>query len=213
MLLALPLVARDGVSIDFQRFHQLMEERFGAGRVRESQAWEKMLQDIALLPDREKALRVSRFLHRRLKYAEDERLWGEDDYWATPLETLGQGRGDCEDWAIAKYFSLRAAGIEDRNLRLIYASIRRNDFGTTVTEAHMVLGYYPQPTAEPLILDNLNHRVLPASQRPDLTPVFSFNSAGLWVGQRAMPSTGKASAPLSRWRDVLERVQREGMSW
>ncbi|WP_237707120.1 transglutaminase-like cysteine peptidase [Pseudoalteromonas sp. BSi20652] len=47
-------------------------------------------------------------------------LWKQNDYWTTPLETLGRGLGDCEDYAIAKYISLRALGVIDDKLRLIY---------------------------------------------------------------------------------------------
>ncbi len=187
-----------------------MEERFGSRRVRVSQAWERLLQDTAQLSDTEKADRVNRFFYQHLRYARDIDNWGQEDYWATPLETMGKGLGDCEDWAIAKYFSLRALGISDRHLRLIYVSARITYAGRTITEPHMVLGYYPDPADEPLILDNLIRQVRPASQRPDLTPVFSFNSEGLWVGLQ-QPGGAGASAPLSRWRDVLERVQEEGM--
>ena len=51
--------------------------------------------------------------------------------------------------------------------------------------------------------------VRPASQRPDLAPVFSFNSDGLWVGGAAT-SAADPTARLSRWRDVLERMRRDG---
>ena len=196
--------------MDFERFHQLMEQKFGPQRLRVSQNWETLLEEVAGLPDDQKARRVNRFFHRHLRYETDIRLWGKEDYWATPLETLGQGRGDCEDWAIAKYFSLRLLGIDDRHLRLIYARARSR-IGQD-SEAHMVLGYYPDPAGEPLILDSLIREVLPASRRDDLTPVFSFNSQGLWIGLRATP-TSASPTPLSLWRDVLERVSREGIHW
>ncbi|TVQ96281.1 MAG: transglutaminase [Desulfovibrionales bacterium] len=194
--------------MDFQRFHQLLEERFGAQRLRVSHDWEKMLEEVAKLPDDQKVRHVSRFFHRHLRYETDIRLWGKEDYWATPLETLGMGRGDCEDWAIAKYFSLRLLGIDDRHLRLIY--VRAGPRTGSGGEPHMVLGYYPDPAGEPLILDNMIRDVLPASRRTDLIPVFSFNSQGLFVGLRSTPS-GPSSARLSHWREVLDRVRREGM--
>jgi hypothetical protein len=75
----------------------------------------------------------------------------------------------------------------------------------------MVLGYYPSPDAEPLILDNLIGDILPASRRPDLQPVFSFNSAGLWIGG-ASRSSADPTARLSRWSRVLERMQTEGIT-
>lgn len=80
-----------------------------------------------------------------------------------------------------------------------------------VTQAHMVLSYYPTATSEPLILDNLVTDIRPASQRTDLSPVFSFSSENLWVGGSTAPAAD-ATARLSRWRDVLNRMRAEGLS-
>jgi hypothetical protein len=73
----------------------------------------------------------------------------------------------------------------------------------------MVLAYYAQPDAEPLILDNLQPELKPASARPDLAPVFSFNSEGLWQGVGAT-SAGSAVARLSIWREALAKIRAEG---
>ena len=121
---------------------------------------------------------------------------------------IGRGAGDCEDFSIAKYITLQMLGIGNDRLRLIYVRAR---IGSTTTVAHMVLGFYPQPTDEPLILDNLISSVRPASMRSDLAPVFSFNSAGLWVGG-GTASMADPTTRLSRWRDVLDRMRQEGLS-
>ena len=121
------------------------------------------------------------------------------------LETLGKGQGDCEDFAIGKYFSLLAAGVPSVKMRLVYV---RAQIGALI-QAHMVLAYYPEPDAEPLILDNLITDIRPASRRPDLIPVFSFNAEGLWQGV-AGASAGDPSARLSRWREVLTKAKAEG---
>ncbi|WP_232513399.1 transglutaminase-like cysteine peptidase [Zobellella denitrificans] len=201
-----------GASIDFPRFHRLMEARYGRERVAVSHAWEQMLREIETLPEQEKIVRVNSFFHRHLSYQTDIRLWGEEDYWATPLESLGRGQGDCEDYAIAKYVSLRKAGIGDERLRLIYVRARIGGARSTMTQAHMVLGYYPTPTADPLLLDSLIPNILPGSQRTDLTPVFSFNSQGLWT-PGATASAANPVARLSRWRQALERIRQEGVTW
>jgi hypothetical protein len=78
-----------------------------------------------------------------------------------------------------------------------------------VVQPHMVLAYYAQPSAEPLILDNLIGDVRAASRRPDLVPVFSFNGEGLWEGAGSA-SAGDPVARLSRWRDVLAKARAEG---
>ncbi|KAA0875182.1 transglutaminase-like cysteine peptidase [Nitrincola tapanii] len=204
--------ATSRVSVDFARFQQLMESRYGGQKAQVARAWEAMLREIANLPDEQKVVRVNQFVHQNVRYRTDIRLWGVEDYWATPMETFGKGFGDCEDYAIAKYISLRQAGISDQNLRLIYVRARTGGARSSVTEAHMVLGYYATPTSEPLILDSLISNVLPASQRPDLSPVFSFNSQGLWAGNAVNPQAS-STARLSRWRDVLDRIQQEGVSW
>jgi predicted transglutaminase-like cysteine proteinase len=151
---------------------------------------------------------VNEFFNRRVLFVDDAAVWGQDDYWASPLETLEKGRGDCEDYAIAKYFSLLAAGVPVNKLRLVYVRAQVGGPGGVV-QAHMVLAWYAQPGAEPLILDNLIGEVRPASRRPDLTPVFSFNSDGLWQGASGA-AAGDPTARLSRWREVLAKARAEG---
>jgi predicted transglutaminase-like cysteine proteinase len=148
---------------------------------------------------------VNDFFNRRLAFKEDTATWSLVDYWASPLESLEKRAGDCEDYAAAKYFSLAAAGVPTAKLRMVYVRARLQ--GQAL--AHMVLAYYAQPGAEPLILDNLRPEVLPASQRTDLTPVFSFNTEGLWQGVGQVTS-GDPMARLSLWRELVAKVRAEG---
>jgi predicted transglutaminase-like cysteine proteinase len=148
---------------------------------------------------------INDFFNRRLAFKEDTATWGLPDYWASPLETLERRAGDCEDYAIAKYFSLAATGVPPAKLRMVYVRARLQ--GQAL--AHMVLAYYAQPGAEPLILDNLRPEVLPASQRTDLTPVFSFSTEGLWQGVGPV-SSGDPMARLSLWRELVAKVRAEG---
>lgn len=202
------------LSIDFALFHQKMSSKYGSARVELSQQWERMLIGLADLDELEQLKRVNLFFQNNVRFKSDQALWGVSDYWATPLETLGKGFGDCEDYAIAKYISLRFAGIDDSKLRLIYVRARIGGPHSSVFEPHMVLGYYADPTAEPLILDNLVNTVALASERTDLSPVFSFNSAGLWAGHlSANQAASSPTARLSRWRDVLERMQQDGIGF
>jgi predicted transglutaminase-like cysteine proteinase len=151
---------------------------------------------------------VNQFFNRRLLFREDVDTWGQIDYWASPLEFLERGQGDCEDYAIGKYFSLVASGVPAARLRLVYV---KAIFGgqASVQQAHMVLAYYPSAGAEPLILDNLIGDIRTATKRPDLIPVFSFNSEGLWQGTQG-PGAGDAVARLSRWREVLTKARDQG---
>lgn len=166
---------------------------------------------LAALPEADDAARlevVNRFFNRRVVFRDDIEVWRVADHWASPLETLGQGMGDCEDFAIAKYFSLLAGGMPAARMRLVYVRLQLGGAGGP-SQAHMVLAYYAEPQAEPLILDNLVEEIRPASRRLDLTPVFSFNSEGLWQGAGAH-SVGDPAARLSRWRDVLQKARAEG---
>ena len=155
-----------------------------------------------------KLVALNQFFNRRIAFASDSEVWGQLDYWASPLEMLGKGRGDCEDYVIGKYFSLLVAGVPVAKLRLVYV---RATIGGPAGEvvAHMVLAYYATPGAEPLILDNLIGELRPASKRPDLAPVFSFNGEGLWQGVGTQ-TAGDPQARLSRWREVMAKARAEG---
>ncbi len=165
-----------------------------------------MLGEGQKLGEKEKLKRVNDFFNQRIAFDDDISIWGQPDYWATPLELMGMGRGDCEDFAIAKYYSLQAMGVPVAKLRLVYVRARQSGPNGPVLQAHMVLAYYASPHAEPLILDNLKPEILPASRRSDLSPIFSFNSAGLWRGTGNQTS----KSTLSRWQDLLMRARAEG---
>lgn len=192
---------------DLDKTQALALQRYGARAAETIGAWRRLIEESRALPDSDKLSKVNAFFNRRLLFEEDILVWQQADYWASPLEFMGRGAGDCEDFTIAKYVTLQMLGIGNERLRLIYV---RAKTGSTASIAHMVLGFYPQPTEEPLILDNLISSVRPASQRADLTPVFSFNNDGLWVGG-ATASAADPTTRLSRWRDVLDRMRQEGL--
>lgn len=164
--------------------------------------------------DAHRLVAINRFFNSRIVFTSDMEVWGEEDYWASPLEMLGKGRGDCEDYVIGKYFSLIAAGTVPARLRLVYVratlsqAAESGPAGASIL-AHMVLAYSVSPGDDPLILDNLITDIRPASRRPDLVPVFSFNADGLWQGVNGH-SAGDPLARLSRWRDLLAKVRGEG---
>lgn len=173
--------------------------------------WQAQIETMKSLPAKEKLTRANRFFNSRIRWTQDSEAWGENDYWATPLELMGRGMGDCEDFAIAKYTTLVLAGVDIDKLRITYVKARITGSNGVKNTAHMVLAYYPTATGEPLILDNLVTDILPASQRPDLTPVYGFNSKGLWVGSATAPATTRPGTKLSRWRNLLRRASAEGL--
>lgn len=195
---------------DLDRMLQVARERFGPEAGESVRAWRQMLGDAATVDDQEKLQRVNTFFNRRTAFEDDIVIWQQKDYWATPLETLGRKAGDCEDFSIAKYMSLRLLGVPAERLRLIYVRASMGAPGSGISQAHMVLGYYPSPADEPLVLDNLIGDIRTASRRPDLFPIFSFNAEGLWVSG-ASSSSADPTTRLSRWRSVLERMREEGL--
>ena len=192
------------LALDHARFQE-SAAKFNPRTVLEAQALLQAIERAALLEEAPRLAAINSYLNRRIEFHEDIDVWGKLDFWASPLEALDKGRGDCEDYAIAKYLSLIAAGTPVAKLRMVY--VRASLGGRSL--AHMVLAYYAEPGAEPLILDNLIGDVRPASQRPDLQPVFSFNGEGLWQGVGAT-SAGDPLARLSQWRELLAKVKAEG---
>jgi len=146
---------------------------------------------------------VNNFFNQ-LRFTSDIKLWGKNDYWATPIEAMGKGAGDCEDYSIAKYFTLRELGVPDSKMRIMYVKALK------LNQAHMVLTYYSKPGAVPLVLDNLNKRILPASRRTDLAPVYSFNGDGLWLAKsRDRGLRVGTSKRINLWQDLKARMKRE----
>ena len=197
---------------NFQRMRIVAEERFGAKGLKGISAWQTFLTQSTNETLTTRLKRVNDFINLRTRYVEDSLLWGEADYWATPLETLSRGAGDCEDFALAKYLSLRALGVPAARMRLTYVRAKLPDIKPVKTRAHMVVSYYPDNSTEPFILDSLIAEILPASQRTDLKPVFSFNSESLWVPGRPDLVLDPTSR-LSHWRDVVARMKNEGTIW
>jgi predicted transglutaminase-like cysteine proteinase len=139
----------------------------------------------------------------RVSSVTDLQHWGVEDYWATPAEFLSSRGGDCEDYAIAKYFALKELGVPVSRLRLVYATTSR------ASGAHMVLAYFSAPGADPLIMDNLERRIGPASGRPDLIPVYLFNDDELEVLQRGAPAIRRDAHSNRKWQEVLAKLARE----
>lgn len=195
------------LQVDFGRLTRVAEQRYGSQGQRAVTAWQKLIQDASSTDTIRRLALVNDFFNRRIHYGEDPDVWLRRDYWATPLESLGIGKGDCEDFALAKYVTLLLSGVAEDRLRLIY--VRAVIEGRT-TRAHMVVGYYPEGGKVPWILDSLAGEVLPADQRRDLTPVFSFNLQSLWVAGADF-RVDDPSDRLSHWKDVILRMEDEGI--
>lgn len=163
--------------------------------------WQKLILSGKGLSDREKLKKVNDFFNKRIRFVDDIYLWKVKDYWATPLEFLSRGQGDCEDYSIAKYFTLKEMGVSEKKMRITYVKALK------INQAHMVLTYYSSPRAVPVVLDNLIQEIKPANKRTDLLPVYSFNGSGLWLAKSK--GRGKRVGEASRlnlWAELKQRM-------
>jgi predicted transglutaminase-like cysteine proteinase len=173
--------------------------------------WNALMTSSSDTPVERRLRKVNEFFNREIIFTDDQALWGQSDYWATPMESLSRGKGDCEDYVIAKYFALRNMGVPDAQLRLVYVRALVGGANSSVQQAHMVLAYYPDLDSEPMILDNLITDIRAASRRPDLSPVFSFNAQGVFASAaRNAPMGAGGASRLTRWQNLLERAWKEG---
>ncbi len=180
-----------------------VEQHYGRRARKILVKWDRLIQDYRGRDEREKLEAANRFFNRRIRFVDDIRHWKKRDYWATPIETMVTFGGDCEDFAIAKYFTLRAMGVPDEKLRLVYVRAKR------LRQAHMVLAYYPSRDADPLILDNITRRIRRGSERTDLVPVYSFNSTYLWMTRERRSGVVAGSAnQIDLWRELRARMER-----
>lgn len=209
--LVLALTVSAAAALDFDRLQRQLIARFGEEQVPLLRDWQKLLAETRSVAEKDKLKKINDFFNRRIVFDDDLTIWNLSEYWATPLETIGQARADCEDFAIIKYYSLKDAGIPLAKLRLIYVKARLEGPAGPYLQAHMVLAYYPTPNAEPLLLDNLVPEIRPASQRRDLQPIFSFNSEAIWGGIATnAPKGTRGTSQLSRWEVLLQRARSEG---
>jgi len=200
-LLILCIITFSATSLELNdELIKFIQKRFGSEAVDRLHQWEKISNLNKNMKDINKLKIVNTFFNRA-EFISDIKHWGKEDYWATPLELLATNGGDCEDYSIAKYFTLREIGIPMEKMKITYVK------AVKLNQAHMVLAYYSTPEAEPLILDNLINDIKPASIRNDLVPVYSFNGEGLWLSKlRGQDGKRIGNADkLKNWKDLLTR--------
>ena len=199
LLISLGVTASKSFNISEQQLSAI-ENKYGSNAKKRVELWDSMLESSKNESVLNKIKNVNDFFNR-ITYKTDQAHWKKKDYWATPFEFMGTGAGDCEDYAIAKYFSLVKLGIPEDKLRITYVTYRgRGNFD----QAHMVLTYYHTPTATPVVLDNIDKTLQLATKRNDLTPIYSFNALGLWQAK----NKGEAKIGdnnLKSWKDLMSR--------
>jgi predicted transglutaminase-like cysteine proteinase len=169
-----------------------VEKEYGRFAKARFEALQKKLISLKDASTEEKLKEVNIFFNR-VGYGEDNEIYAKSDYWATPYEFLARDKGDCEDYVIAKYFALKELGIPANKMYFTYVRVEGYE------SAHMVLTYFETKQSMPLVLDNLNKRLLPAAQRSDLKPVFNFNPNIL--------NGDKDTNAHRQWDDLMKRFK------
>lgn len=194
------LFAQSPLPLDEKKIISSLEQSYGERAGKRGQAWFKLMAPKTESSELDKLKKVNQFFNL-FRFIDDKKLWGVSNYWATPIEFIGVNGGDCEDYSIAKYFTLLELGISDEKMRItMVKAVKLNQY-------HMVLAYYDTPSAIPLILDNIDGIIKPASQRNDLIPVYSFNASQLWLNkEKGRGIVSGKSSRLKLWRDLRQRI-------
>ncbi len=156
----------------------------------------ELLTDLKDVSDIKKLNTVNTWVNF-IKYKSDKELYGVNDYWATLYEFVGKGKGDCEDYTIAKYYILKELGIDPRRMKFTYV-IYKDRIGKKVS--HMVLAYLkvPRPKSKQdiLILDNTNRKVLSANKRKNIVKVVKMIN-------------GDTGAKSKKWKKLEANMKRK----
>lgn len=184
-----------------------LQKTHGEGAVKRGEQLNRLLLELNNKDIQTKLLEVNRFFNR-FTHKYDNEVWGESDYWATPEEFIGMHAGDCEDYVVAKYFTLRYLGVPDDRLYLTYVKALKQNV------AHMVLTYFETPQSIPLVLDNYDLRILSADKRTDLLPIYSFNAQSLFLTNasaglgRSLPADKVKNSKWTRLLSTLNEVDK-----
>ncbi len=200
--LTLSLFAFSEISVRLNNAYiEQLGQKYGAQAKLRLQAWQNLMLEIADKSEKEKLKQVNDFFNQ-VRFIDDSIHWGQKDYWATPVEFLISNGGDCEDFSIAKYYTLKEVGVDMSKLSISYVKALK------LNQAHMVLTYYEKPTSMPVVLDNLIAEIKPASQRTDLLHVYSFNGDNLWLSKKGRRTTLVGTSDrLGPWVKLKSRLK------
>jgi predicted transglutaminase-like cysteine proteinase len=182
---ALPLMERSGEGVHSGRPDVFGSVALRVGRTPLDARWrhaeraglggsaERYARSLRTMSPLQRLAAVNHYVNRRVRYVEDSRQFGRPDVWATASSTLARGRGDCEDYAIAKMQMLRSAGLSERDLYLVIVRdlVRRSDHAVLVARAE----------GRMLLLDDGTDEVLDTERVTDYRPVLTFASYGEWT--------------------------------
>lgn len=159
-------------------------------------AYKNLIKGLKNKTEAQKLIAVNQW-YNLIKYKSDKKVYKKNDYWATLYEFVGRGMGDCEDYTIAKYYTLKELGINPKKMKFTYV-IYKNKRGKKIS--HMVLAYLkvpkPKSKRDILILDNTNGKILPASKRKDIVKVMRMIN-------------GDTGAKSKKWKKLSKEMKRK----
>ena len=131
--------------------------------------------------------RINEAVNRAIRFTPDVDQYGASDHWASAVETLRSGRGDCEDYAILKYWALAAIGVPAEAMRLVFV----RDVRRRLDHAVLVLAV----DGENLVLDSLSNEVKTDAAYRQYEPRLSLAADGSWLHGRFRPQIARAEIP------------------
>lgn len=179
-----------------------IEENFGKITKNRIVDYSKTLETLKKFPQDEQLLRVNFYLNQ-LPFKPDIINNNNSDYWGTPKEFLTCGYGDCEDYAIIKYFTLLKLGFEKEKLFITTSHEKYSN------QAHMVLSYFKSKNEPPLILDSISYKVLNLGKRVDLEAKIFINEEGSYKIDSDNNLVKLGDAP-EKFKELLKKVKLEG---
>ncbi|MDQ1267742.1 MAG: hypothetical protein QG560_385 [Campylobacterota bacterium] len=187
---------------DFKNYEiKEIEENFGKIAKNRIVDYSKTLETLKKIPQDEQLLRVNFYLNQ-LPFKPDIINNNNSDQWGTPKEFLACGYGDCEDYAIIKYFTLLKLGFEKEKLFITTSHEKYS------AQAHMVLSYFKSKNEPPLILDSISYKVLDLGKRVDLEAKIFINENGSYKidGENNLIKVGDAP---QKFKELLEKIRKE----
>ena len=159
------------------------QKTYAASRSKAMRAWQAMIWKNRDARPFDQLKVVNRFINQ-WRYRSDSYNYKTSDYWASPAEFFSRS-GDCEDYAIAKYVTLRQMGFSADQLRLVVVKDLNQNL------AHAVLAAYVD--GDVFILDNVNGKVRAQAEVTEYVPYYSVNEQARWAHAAAPAKVASAS--------------------
>jgi len=180
---------------------QSIEDKLGNSAKKRVICYNNTIESYQEFSQYEQLAKVNYFLNDILPKVDKPNV-DKENYWETPKEFLTMGKGDCEDYAIIKYFTLLKLGFEKEKLFMTVA------YEKYTGQYHMVLSYFKDGDKYPLILDNLSFNVVSLQKRKDLVPNMFINDSGVYKLNQDSKLI-KVARGAKQFKELIKRVQKE----